>query len=127
MLGTVSATVFAGGNMRRQNVTGRRVAYLRSRRNWTQEILVARLQCAGFDISRQTLAKIELGLRKVSDEWLTGFQKVFGLPLIQFFPQEVQDLDEELAQRVTRHLPDSDATRKSRHPCQKLTKRGPPP
>ena len=101
--------------MQRQNATGRRLAYLRSQRNWTQEILAARLQCRGYNISRQVVAKIELGLRGVSDIWLIGFQKAFDLPIIKFFPQEVQDADMDFAK--------PDLPKKSRRKCQKLTKR----
>jgi transcriptional regulator with XRE-family HTH domain len=103
--------------MRRKNLTGRQVAYWRYQKKWTQKTLSARLQCLGFDISREMLGNIEIGLRGVEDNWLEGFQKVFGLPIIKFFPQEIQDFDAKLASNP-------DPPKKPRRKCQqKLTKR----
>ncbi|MBU6411382.1 MAG: hypothetical protein KGR98_13435 [Verrucomicrobia bacterium] len=112
--------------MRRKNITGRQVAYWRYQNKWTQETLAARLQCLGYDISRETVVKIELDLRGVEDNWLAGFQEVFGLPIIQFFPKEVRDEDARLAQRPPAPLPEPDPPKKPkkrRRKCQQLTKR----
>ena len=90
--------------MRSRNVIGRTVSRLRYERNWTQDILVARLQCEGVDISRQMLARIELGHTKVSDAILIGLHRVFRIPIVRFFPQEVQILDERFAGNTARVL-----------------------
>ncbi|HUZ05856.1 MAG TPA: helix-turn-helix transcriptional regulator, partial [Candidatus Paceibacterota bacterium] len=67
--------------MRRWNIiVGRRMAYLRSARKWTQEILAARLQCEGVDISREGVARIELGHVRVDEEVILGLLKVFEVP-----------------------------------------------
>lgn len=84
--------------MRRQNLIGSVVAKLRFERKWTQEILAARLQCQGVDVSRDMLANIESGRTKVTDEQIAGFQRAFGVRIILFFPKSVQELDEKLAQ-----------------------------
>ena len=50
-----------------QNVTGRRMAYFRFQRKWSQKTLAAKLQCQGVDISRMGVARIELGHTRVND------------------------------------------------------------
>ncbi len=108
--------------MTRQNITGRRVAYLRSQKKWTHKTLAAKLQCQGVDISRLSLARMEWGVTKVSDTVLEGLQKVFRIPIVLFFPQEVQESDTEFAKRIAAQSPDPVYTEKPRK-CQKLTKR----
>lgn len=112
--------------MCRKNITGRQVAYWRYQNKWTQKTLAARLQCLGFNISREMVANIEVGLRGVEDNWLVGFQRVFRIPLIRLFPQDVQSLDVELIQQKPAPLSGCAASEKpkhSTHKCRKLTKR----
>lgn len=109
--------------MRRKNITGRQVAYWRNQNRWTQKTLSARLECLGFGISREMVANIEAGLRGVEDNWLVGFQKVFRLSVIRFFPQEFQDEAAELDERDPAPLPGPKPSKKPRRKCQKLTKR----
>lgn len=112
--------------MCRKNITGRQVAYWRYQNQWTQATLAARLQCLGYNISREMVANIEVGLRGVEDNWLVAFQKVFHVPIIQLFPQEVQNLDGELARRHHAPLPACASPQKpkrSPEKCPKLTKR----
>lgn len=85
--------------MRRQNVIGLVVAKLRFERKWTQEILAARVQCQGVDVSRDMLANIESGRTKVTDEQVVGLQRAFGVRIILLFPKAVQELDEKFAER----------------------------
>ncbi len=86
--------------MRRRNiVVGRVMARLRSQEKWTQEILAARLQCEGVEISRQGVARIELGHVRVNEDVILGLQKVFQVPIIRLFPKEIQDRDAKLARR----------------------------
>ena len=86
--------------MRRRNVIGRMVARLRYERNWSQDILVARLQCEGLDISRDVLANIETGRTEVPDAFIPYFQRALRVQIIRLFPQDVQDLDAKLAVRT---------------------------
>jgi transcriptional regulator with XRE-family HTH domain len=102
--------------MHRWNVTGRGIAYERSQQNMSQETLVARLQCDGLDISRDVLANIETGRKRVGDFMLPYFQRALGVPITRFFPQEVREYDARLAARV---LTGSDGTPSPK--CQKLT------
>lgn len=104
--------------MRRQNITGRGIAYVRSWQNLSQEALAARLQCDGLDISRQMLANIETGRKRVEDEMLPFFQRALRVPIICFFSREVREFDVKLAARAAAGLPKPPLTK-----CQGLTKR----
>jgi transcriptional regulator with XRE-family HTH domain len=81
------------------NITGLAVIRLRQERGWSQEVLAARLQCQGDDISRDVLANIESGRTQVTDEHIRAFQKVFGVPVARLFPKSVQEMDETFARR----------------------------
>ncbi len=83
--------------MRRRNLIGRTISRLRSEQNWSQNDLATRLQLAGVDISRDMIARIELGLTKVGDELIVGLQRVFRVPITRLFPRSVQDQDHEFA------------------------------
>ena len=83
--------------MRRLNIIGPAVTKLRFEREWTQEILAARLQCQGVNVSRDMLANIESGRTQITDEHIMAFQQVFGVRIILFFPKSVQELDEKYA------------------------------
>jgi transcriptional regulator with XRE-family HTH domain len=114
-----------------RNSIGRIVSRLRSEQNWSQQFLATQLQCEGVDVSRDMLARIELGITRVGDQFLIGLQSVFRLPIVQFFPKVIQDLDEQFAREVAAQLsnrvPGKKPRRKnSRRKCQKLTKRRPP-
>jgi transcriptional regulator with XRE-family HTH domain len=55
--------------LRMRNIVGSRISKARERHDppLTQEGLAARLQLEGWDLSRGGLAKIEAGIRKVTD------------------------------------------------------------
>jgi len=54
----------------------------------TQEMLAARLQREGWDVSRVSVAKIESQLRWVADCELYMLAKVFDVGMEEFFPSE---------------------------------------
>jgi hypothetical protein len=85
--------------MRRLNVVGPTIRKLRFQRDWTQDVLVARMQCRGVEITRDILASIETCRTKATDVHLLGFQRVFQVRIIRLFPQDIQELDEELGKR----------------------------
>lgn len=85
--------------MRRRNLIGRTISRLRSEQNWSQSDLATRLQLEGVDISRDMIARVELGLTKVSDELIEGLQRAFRVPIARLFPLYVQDQDHQFAQR----------------------------
>lgn len=69
-----------------QNITGSNIRRLRKEQNLTQTALIARCQVVGWQLSRETLAKIESGVRRVNDAEValfvrilkTSYEKVFG-------------------------------------------------
>ena len=69
-----------------KNIVGREVARLRTERSLSQAELAASAQRTGWDISRETLAKIESGIRCVSDIEVVYLAKVFKIPLNDLFP-----------------------------------------
>jgi transcriptional regulator with XRE-family HTH domain len=85
--------------MRRRNVTGRRVAYLRSEQNMTQDTLAARLQCEGLDVTREVVSNMENGRTQIPDDYLPYFQKALRVPIVLLFPKDVQALDEKFSRR----------------------------
>ena len=89
--------VKVGTSKHHRNITGRGIAYVRSEQNLSQEILAARLQCEGLDISRDVLANIETGRAEVKDDFLPFFQRALGVPIVRFFSKEVRDHDAKLA------------------------------
>ena len=73
--------------MKKLNVIGREVGRLRYQRGWTQEMLAARLQLAGWMISRSGVSKIENGLTYVSDFRLICFAYIFRVEIAELFPK----------------------------------------
>lgn len=69
-----------------RNVIGPQIRKLRNQRGWTQEILAQKLQLAGWDVSRTSVAKLESQLRWVSDCELLFLKKVFAANLSDLFP-----------------------------------------
>ncbi|MBB5353841.1 transcriptional regulator with XRE-family HTH domain [Haloferula luteola] len=59
-----------------QNLVGTRVRKLRLGAELSQETFAARCQTQGWDVSRGTFAKIEAGLRRVTDAELVIMAKV---------------------------------------------------
>lgn len=51
----------------RQNIVGSICRSLRKKYGWKQHDLIARCQMMGWALSRETLAKIESGFRRVND------------------------------------------------------------
>jgi transcriptional regulator with XRE-family HTH domain len=69
------------------NIIGPQVRKLRDQKGWTQEVLAQKLQLAGWDISRTSLAKLESQLRSVPDGELLFLSKVLQAEISEFFPR----------------------------------------
>ena len=69
-----------------RNLVGPQVRRARSRLDLTQESLAAKLQLAGWDVSRASLAKIEAQLRWVADAELYLLADVLGVAMADLFP-----------------------------------------
>lgn len=81
-----------------QNLVGPQVRRLRIVAGLSQEALSAKLQLAGWDISRGGLSKIEACLRRVNDAELWVLAKVLSCPLVDLFPPRPKALVDVLRQ-----------------------------
>lgn len=67
------------------NLIGRKVARLRYQRAWTQDMLVAKLQVRGSNITRDVLANIETRRCVATDKHIFYFAEVFGVDVAELF------------------------------------------
>ena len=65
--------------MNKDLLIGRRLKRARETLGLTQDEVAARLQTAGCDISRGTLAKIEIGMRHLQASEVEAFAKVLRM------------------------------------------------
>ncbi|MGB7767264.1 MAG: hypothetical protein WBN22_00220 [Verrucomicrobiia bacterium] len=68
------------------NVVGRNVARFRYQKGWSQDLLVTKMQIAGFYITRDILANIETLRTIATDKQIVVFAEVFGVPVGDLFP-----------------------------------------
>lgn len=68
-----------------QNITGKNIQSIRKNKNLTQEDLAIRLQIHGLGHTRSTIAKIENGLRRVTDIELQVIAKALEVSVDVFF------------------------------------------
>lgn len=73
-----------------KNIVGPEIRRLRAKMSITQPMLVARCQLVGWNISRETIAKIESQIRWVADFEMIAFSKAFGIPVSDLWPQAEQ-------------------------------------
>ena len=69
------------------NIIGKVVSRLRNQQGLSQEQLSAKCQRVGLDISRGTLAKIEAGVRCVSDQEALLLAQALGVGVADLFPK----------------------------------------
>lgn len=81
-----------------QNLVGPQVRRLRTEAGLSQEALAAKLQVAGWDLSRGGLSKIEAGLRRVNDAELWVLSQTLSCPLAGLFPVRPKKLTSVLRQ-----------------------------
>lgn len=65
----------------RKNLCGNRVREARARRNMTQADLAAKLQVAGITMERDSVSRIEIGTRFVTDYELSVLAEVLGVSM----------------------------------------------
>jgi len=88
------------------NLIGPQVRKFRNQKNWTQEALAAKLQVEGWDVSRESLAKLEAQFRRAPDCELLFLAKVLGVEVMKLFPKnlDLKKLDPSLRLKVsTKH------------------------
>ncbi|MDB6021364.1 MAG: transcriptional regulator, family [Pedosphaera sp.] len=71
------------------NLVGPQVRKYRSKRGWTQEKLAQKMQLLGWTVSRHSLAKLELRLRRVSDCELLFLAKALGTSVNELLPKNI--------------------------------------
>src|SRR6266481_3253420 len=71
------------------NVVGPHIRKLRDNKGWSQAALARRLQLLGWSVSRHSIAKLELQIRRVSDCELMYFAKVLGVTPSGLLPNRV--------------------------------------
>ncbi len=98
------------------NLVGPQVRKFRTQNGWTQDALAAKLQVEGWDVSRESLAKLEAQFRRVPDCELLFLAKVFGVNLKDLFPPDIdlKKLDPSLRLKVSTKFP-----RRKRRPKEK--------
>ena len=69
------------------NIIGKQVSKLRNQQGLSQDQLSAKCQRVGLDISRGTLAKIESGVRCVSDREALLLAQALGVGVSELFPR----------------------------------------
>ncbi len=72
-------------------------------RGWTQEILSEKLQLAGWNVSRSSLAKLEARMSNVVDHHLFFLARVFKVPIKELFPN-IDPQDPNLQQTLNRFM-----------------------
>ena len=75
--------------MKDANVIGRKVAYLRNQRGWSQNDLVAELHLLGcINMTREILANIETMRSPATCKQIEFFAEVFDVPVQELFPKK---------------------------------------
>lgn len=87
--------------MRHHNLIGPQVRKLRYKQGWSQSMLSIKLQLAGWDVTRSTVAKIESRLVWVGDFQLFYFTRVLKVDLGDLFPP-IDQHDPKLHETLTR-------------------------
>lgn len=74
---------------RKGNLIGKQVSKARNHLDLSQADLAARCQLKGWDLSRDVLARIETGIRGISDKEIAIFCEVLSVPVQELLPPRV--------------------------------------
>lgn len=72
----------------RKNISGDRIRQARVVQRMRQEDLAAKLQISGVNMERDSISRIEIGTRFVSDFELKVFAKVLGVSVLWLLDME---------------------------------------
>ena len=75
-------------NIKSDKIIGENIRKARNAIGITQEALATKLQILDCDISRGTLAKIEVGIRHISVDELNAIKEVLGMKYEDFFVEK---------------------------------------
>ena len=101
------------------NIVGPQIRRLRYNRGWSQAKFAFRLQLAGLDISRESLAKVEGQIHTVLDHELPFYATALGVGIEQLYPpfpsgKPIHDVVVQLRSR--RKPTPSQGTKQNEHP-----------
>lgn len=68
-----------------ESAVGNNIRILRERKKFTQEILAAKLQVNGCDITRSAVAKIEVGQRHIYPDEIILIKQILGVTYDDIF------------------------------------------
>lgn len=74
------------------NIVGDKIRYYREKNNLSYQKLSDKLMILGIDIHKQSIYRIEKGLRTVVDYELCGFAKCFNISLDTLVSDYMKDL-----------------------------------
>ncbi|MEZ9873440.1 MULTISPECIES: helix-turn-helix domain-containing protein [unclassified Vibrio] len=69
----------------KNNVVGIRIKELRKSKGWTQSDLATQCQLRNYEMSRETIAKIESGIRLIMDTDIVEFALVLDVSIAELF------------------------------------------
>lgn len=72
-----------------KNLVGRQVCKWRKQKGWSQNDLATKLQLRGWNISRDSLASLELQRRRVPDCEMVYLARVLGVRMEDLFPKNL--------------------------------------
>ena len=79
-----------------RNIVGPQIRQLREKAGLTQAMLVAKIHLKGWDMSRETLAKLEAQIRWVSDFELVFIADALGVEIQELLPPNAQKIAKSL-------------------------------
>ena len=94
-----------------RNIAGPQVRRLRTQQGITQQAFAERCQRMGWDLSRDTLAKIESQMRWLSDFELVFLAEVLAVPLDLLLPERgavTQRIVREFVERLSAGRPEGE-------------------
>lgn len=71
--------------MKKLNFVGRKIAYWRNKKEWSQEKLASQLQLADWPLSSDIVEKIESGKRRVSEMDLLYLTMILEIQFLDLF------------------------------------------
>jgi len=75
------------GKFKNANLIGRNVSRLRYQKAWSQNMLVAKMQLLGCDVTRAVIANIETCRSSVNDRQIVFLAEALGVEIGDLFPR----------------------------------------
>ena len=75
-------------NIEFEKQMGRNIRHIREEKGMTQELLSAKLQLAGCDITRSAVAKIEVGQRQIYPDEIRHIRQILSTTYEELFERQ---------------------------------------